>query len=316
MQVSQKLSREVGILLFRDFSMHALANTVEPLRAANTLAGRSLYRWRYLGMIQGQVVSSSGLPVWADCALRDHAGGSILFIVSSYGNEQLRTPKILRSIAAAATRFETMAGIDTGSDLMAAAGLLSGHRATIHWDELARFAETYPDIDVSDARTVHDGKRLSCGGAMTAFDLAIDLIGKHHGAMLRLEVASLFMHGERATTDPAPQIADRVVLAAVALMRRHIEYPLSVPDIAKRLSTPLRRLETLCRINTNRSPRALYRRIRLQEAQRFVRNTSLPIAEIATRCGYEDASAMTRAYKAEFDTTPRATRASLTSHRD
>jgi AraC family carnitine catabolism transcriptional activator len=151
---------------------------------------------------------------------------------------------------------------------------------------------------------------------MTAFDLAIDLIGKHHGAMLRLEVASLFMHGERATTDPAPQIADRVVLAAVALMRRHIEYPLSVPDIAKRLSTPLRRLETLCRINTNRSPRALYRRIRLQEAQRFVRNTSLPIAEIATRCGYEDASAMTRAYKAEFDTTPRATRASLTSHRD
>ena len=34
--------QQVDLLLFDDFSGHCLANTIEPLRAANTLAGRQI----------------------------------------------------------------------------------------------------------------------------------------------------------------------------------------------------------------------------------------------------------------------------------
>jgi len=43
----------------------------------------------------------------------------------------------------------------------------------------------------------------------------------------------------------------------------------------------------------------------------LARDTELSVAEIAVRCGYQDASAMTRAFRAEFGTTPRALRRGL-----
>ncbi|MDG1521414.1 MAG: helix-turn-helix domain-containing protein, partial [Yoonia sp.] len=45
--------------------------------------------------------------------------------------------------------------------------------------------------------------------------------------------------------------------------------------------------------------------LRLNLARKLVADTEQSIAEIASRCGYENASAMTRAFKAAFGVTPR-----------
>jgi transcriptional regulator GlxA family with amidase domain len=59
-----------------------------------------------------------------------------------------------------------------------------------------------------------------------------------------------------------------------------------------------------------RTPQAVYRGLRLREARRLVVETSMSVAEVAARCGYADASAMTRAFRAEFGLSPREMRAS------
>ncbi len=51
MQIWEKevaATQQVDVLLFEAFSAHCLANTVEPLRAANTYAGQQAYAWRFL----------------------------------------------------------------------------------------------------------------------------------------------------------------------------------------------------------------------------------------------------------------------------
>ena len=53
---------------------------------------------------------------------------------------------------------------------------------------------------------------------------------------------------------------------------------------------------------------AIYRRIRPNLARKLVGDTDLPVSEIAGRCGYENASAMSRAFKSEFDQAPRGMR--------
>jgi transcriptional regulator GlxA family with amidase domain len=53
------------------------------------------------------------------------------------------------------------------------------------------------------------------------------------------------------------------------------------------------------------TPLGVYKAIRLREARRMVELTRLSIAEIAERCGYRNASAMTRAYRQEFGQSPR-----------
>lgn len=310
--------RTIAVLLFDGFSAYCLANSVEPLRAANTLAGEPLYRWQFLSVDGSEVASSSGLPVQPGLRLSDHPGGDYLFVMSSYGVRDIARPKTLNALTAAAPRFGALVGFDTGAWLLGAAGLLERRPATIHWDEFTQFAERFPDIDTRTDRYVIDGDRITCGGAITAFELVMDLIAQHNGARLRLDVAGLFMLGEQAGElggepgggpSPLPRITgSQTVDAAVAAMRRAIETPLPIAGIARAVATSQRRLETLFRDRLGLTPAAVYKGVRLREARRLCEQTRFGIAEIATRCGYADASALTRAYKAEFGVPPSAHR--------
>jgi transcriptional regulator GlxA family with amidase domain len=62
--------------------------------------------------------------------------------------DTLATADTLRRLRGAAGRFGLVAGLDTGSWLMARAGLLNGYRATSHWDVLSSLEEEFPEVDV------------------------------------------------------------------------------------------------------------------------------------------------------------------------
>lgn len=302
-------TQNVGLLLFPGFSNLCLANAVEPLRAANTLARRPLYRWRFMAMEAGPLMSSSGLPVQPE-ALEREARGDMLLVMPSYDHERLGTPDTLRRLRGAAARFGLVAGLDSGSWLLAQAGLLNGYRATSHWDILTGLAERFPDLDVVADRFVIDRDRASCGGATATLDLMLHLIGARHGTALALDVAALFLYGGGAA-QPAqhmPVLPQRTLREAAALMRRNLEEPQSIATIAGALGLSQRRLEALFRTHADLTPVQLYRRIRLAEARRRVLETTQSIAEIAGRCGYADPAAMTRAFRAEFGMPPTALR--------
>ncbi|EFO29399.1 transcriptional regulator [Roseibium sp. TrichSKD4] len=305
-----QVEQEISVLLFDEFSNHCLANTIEPFRAANTIARKSLYKWTFLSLAGGTITSSSGLPVQTDAWGKNGERGDILFVMPSYGFLGYATPRMSEILRAALRRFATIVGLDTGAWLLAAAGLLYNRKATIHWDEIARFGEAFPSVDVVPDRFVLDGRVATCGGASTAFELVLDLISRDHSPMLALEVAANFMHGERP--DPghmqALKTSDAIVHRATTLMRKNMEEPLSIPDLARVLKIEQRQLEDRFRQKMDLTPARVYKAIRLREARRLVELTTLGIAEIATRCGYQDASAMTRAYRLEFGTAPRGHR--------
>ncbi|GAB5447885.1 GlxA family transcriptional regulator [Gymnodinialimonas sp.] len=303
-----------SMLLFDGFSNLCLANAVEPLRAANTLARRTLYDWRFLSLGDALVPSSSGLPVQA-IPLSSQRSGAWLMVMPSYGFEALATPATARALRAAAPRFEALAGLDTGAYLLAYAGLLEGRKATCHWDTLAQAAEAFPEVNFTEDRFIIEGDRASCGGATTTLELMLELIEQRHGAALSLEVAALFMFGERAPDlDPNRLIpTHRTVKAAAAVMRRHVEEPLTIDALAAQLNLTRRALELAFQAHAKRSPGAVYRSIRLAEARRRLEQTRDSVAEVALRSGYRDATAMARAFKAEFGVTPSAARAARLS---
>ncbi|MEZ5715833.1 MAG: GlxA family transcriptional regulator [Paracoccaceae bacterium] len=302
---------QVDVLLFDAFSNLCLANTVEPLRAANMIAGRELYRWRILTLDGGAAQSSSGLSVAAEGAL-GAARGDLLIAMPSYDFLRHDSAATRRALRAAAGRFGAVAGFDTGAWLMAGAGLLEGRRATVHWEELERFAEAFPEVAAERARHVIDGDRITCSGALAAFDLMLELIGERHGQALKLEVATLFMSPQASGPQDVPPhwplARSRAVARAVALMQANIEAPLSIAALARAVGRSQRDLETRVRAELGATPQAVYRRLRLIQARKLVLETDLEVGEIALRCGYLDASAMTRAFRAEFGAPPRVLR--------
>lgn len=299
-------TRTIGVLLFDAFSNLCLANAIEPFRAVNTLSGKPMYRWHYLGINGETVHSSSGLPVQPEAPLSAFEGGDFLFVMPSYGHRALDTPQCRQQLRLAAKRFNTLVGLDTGSFLLASAGLLDGYRATCHWDWLAELEDGFPDTDVTSDRVVIDRDRASCGGATTALELVISLIEQHHGPMLGLDVSAFFMHGEHGP-DHNPMLRlppGNVVRAAAAIMRRHTEQTLPIAEIAARMRLSQRALEVHFARAAGRSPKAVYTSIRLREAHRMARQTNLSIAEISARIGYSDATAMARAFRKEFGLSP------------
>lgn len=302
---------DVAVLLFPRFSNHCLANAVEPLRAANAFLMREAYRWQFVTLDGSAVASSSGLPVLPNCRLRDHPGGAFLFVASSYDVRDFATEATARALRAAARRFRSVAGMDTGAWLMAHAGLLDGVRATIHWDELTAFAETFDAVEAVATRYVIEERMITCGGAMTAFDLVLELIGRAHGEALRLEVAALFLHqATAAPQDPLPrQRASPLVEHCVALMSATLESPLAIGELAARVQMTQRSLARRFQAELGAPPMTVYKRLRLAAARRYAQHSRYSITEIALRCGYRNAAAMTRAFVAQYGKPPSAFRA-------
>ncbi|WP_171235065.1 GlxA family transcriptional regulator [Ruegeria sp. HKCCA6837] len=304
MQDSKFLPQHYNILLFNGFSNHCLANMVEPLRAANNMSRQTLYAWRFCSLDGAPVRSSSGLSVTPDCALEGQSG-DVLVVMPSYGFLKLDTRSTARAILAASKRHQQIAGLDTGSWLLARAGLLDECQATIHWDELSRFEESFPAVDTVRERFVIDGNLLTCSGAMAAFDLASALIQRDHGPLLSMEVAHLLMGRKGRDAYALPlKSKDTLVNRVLDVMQAHIETPLSIAQVARRIGCSQRRIEARVRADLKTTPQALYRRLRLTLARNLAEDTEQSIAEIAGRCGYDNASAMTRAFKAEFGQTP------------
>ena len=308
----------VDILLFEQFSNLCLANTLEPFRAVNTLAGHKVYQWIFHTLDGNPVVSSSGLPVIPDQAFGPDQNGDILFVISSYDHQNLDTAIVRKALRAASYRTPLIAGLDTGAWLLAAAGQLENRRATIHWEVLESFAETFLSVEAVRRRFVIDGNRITCSGAMAAFDLALHFIRGHQGEAMRLDVASMFLHAPTTETSPATQQQpkSRVISRAVMLMQENVEHPLKIGRIASQLGCSHKYLERLFNAEYGAPPGTVYRHIRLMSARRLVENTDLPVLEIALRCGYENASAMTRAFSGKFGSSPRDMRKLDARHND
>ena len=232
--------------------------------------------------------------------------GDFLFVMPSYGFGELAGPKTSEMLRAARKRFSTLVAMDTGAWLFAKAGLLDGRRATIHWDEFTRFLETFPEVEAVEDRYVIEKDLATCGGASTAFELTLELIRREHSSMFALEIAALFMHGDKLQMhDPFQRWStDALVRSATALMRRTIETPLLIPELARQLRTNQRHLEECFQREMKMTPLSVYRGIRLREARRLVELSALGIAEIAERCGYRNTSAMIRAFRHEFGHPP------------
>lgn len=266
------------------------------------LSGKTLYDWRFLSLDAGPVTSSSGLQVAPHARLSSESG-DMLMVMPSYGFRDYLSWPIGAALRSASARFSTLAGLDTGSWLLADAGLLSGTKATIHWEELTGFAERFPDVEVLRERFVIDGDRITCSGAMAAFDLVMHLIGRDHGQALALEVAQLFMTRDSARSH-AGSGTSASVNRALAVMQTNLEHPLSIPEVARQARIAQKSLEARMRAELGAGPSQVYRRMRLNLVRKLVSETDLAVTEMALRAGYENASAMTRAFRREFGATP------------
>lgn len=308
--------RGIGFLLAPHFSMMAFSSALEPLRVANRVGGREVYRWHVFSRDGGPAVASNGLTVPAEGSIRDLPRLRALFVCASHAPEQTidrATLTLLRRLPVAGVY---LGAIDTGAWFLAHAGLLNGHRATVHWEWQDAFAEKFPDVDVRDSLFEIDGGRLTCGGGTAALDMMLHLIASECGSRLALDISEQFLH-ERIRPGGDPQRmaigrrlgrSDPTLEAVIAAMERALEEPLRAADLAAVADVSERQLERLFRRRLGCTPTRYYLDLRLRRARVLLGQTRLPVREVALACGFASPAHFSRSYRAHFGMPPRAER--------
>ena len=91
---------------------------------------------------------------------------------------------------------------------------------------------------------------------------------------------------------------------ALGILRTHTGKSIGVHEVAEMAGVSRTRLHVLFRERLGTSPHAMLVDLRLRQARRLLEATALPIAEIATRCGFADQNGLTRWCRRSLGLTP------------
>ncbi len=291
------------------------ACTVEPLRAANLLARRTLYE--IVHFADTDLAQSSGAARVERTFPVGHAINLDLLLVVAGGDPfGVEEPAMLTWLRRLARRGVTIGGVSGGSVILAAAGIMQDRRMTVHWEHAPELAERYPDLLIEKRLYIIDRDRVTCGGGTAPLDLMHALISSHHGSVFARLVSDWFLHTDvRAAAAPQRAgLAERVgihsphILAAIGAMEDHVADPLTLDQLAVVAGVSPRQLNRLFRDTLRRSTMDYYRRLRLDVGFRLVSGSAMSISEIAEATGFANPGHFSSAFSERYQSSPSASR--------
>jgi len=308
----------VGFLLVPGFALMSYAAAIEPLRAANLLSGNELYRWWHAAPGGRPVMASNGVAIIPDYGTSADRDADKVFVCAG-GNPALFDDKsVFAWLRRLARKGATIGGISGGPYVLAKAGLLDNRRATLHWEHMPAFREAFPDVTVVPSLFEIDGNRITCSGGISALDMMVALIERDHGRQLAASVGDWFLHThiregfgpQRMDLRYRLGVADEKLLSVLRAMERSIETPLARAELARAAGISLRQLERLFQRHIGHGIHSHYRWLRLERARQLLRETSLPVLDVALATGFASSSQFARAYSRAFGEPPSDTRVS------
>lgn len=288
------------------------AAAVEPLRAANLLAGSTLYELRFVSLAGTSARSSVGAQFETEPLYRAGTEFNIVFVVAGGNPFAVREPQLeawLRRLDRAGVR---LGGISGGAAILYAAGLLTQRRFTVHWHHYDALLERFPEALMERRIFVIDRDRWTCAGGVAPLDMMYALITADHGFAFAREVSDWLLHTQvRAPQEPQRAgpaekygLHHPVLTAAVKLMEDHIADPLDGDQLAGLCAVSPRHLHRLFRQHLGKPLGAFYIALRIAKAKELLDQTALPIVEVALATGFPNRSHFTRVFRTLVGETP------------
>ena len=306
----------VGFLLVPDFALMTYSCAMEPLRAANELSGRELYRWMHVSPDGRPVAASNGVAIVPDQGLETSLDVDDLFVCAGGNPARFDDAPTLAWLRAQSRRGIHIGGISGGPVILARAGLLDGRRCTMHWEYISAFKERFPNHTVTGARYEIDGTCCTCAGGMTAFEMTLALIGRRHGRDLASAISEWFLHTrlglgwepQRMSVRDRYGVTNTPLLSVLAHLEAASEEAPSRDSLAEVAGVSVRQLERLFQSKLGCTIGQHMLTLRLERARRLLRQTSLSVLEVAVASGFNSAAHFSRAYRGRFGHPPRVER--------
>ena len=299
-------------LLLPEFSFIGFAALVEPLRIANRFQPGA-YQWRIVSLDGQAVTASNGIALQPQARLEDASQAQVIFAIASFNPLKHYTRSMGRALRNRWQAGAVLGAVDTGSFILAEAGLLEGAPVTLHWEAIPAFRERYAQLKVrEEARFTISPRVMTSAGGMASVDLVLELISRDYGSALALQVSEQLVSGwvrdradhQRLHISARYKVHNAKVTQVIEAMEQQLENPLPGDLLAQQVGVTRRQLERLFQEHMGMSPIQLYLTLRLERARHLLRQSSMDVTEVAMACGFASTSAFSRAYRRHFDVAP------------
>ncbi len=248
----QNLTMRIGFLIFPGFPMACLTSMIEPLRAANEIAGQDAFSWTLISETGGRVISSAKVAFEADRALSADMPLDLLFVLGSPTARFVSERSGNGALRALGRHGVILGSVSGGVFPLVRSGVVGEQPVSVHWCYETAFKVAFPDVRAVSDVIVTSATLYTVSGAAAAFDLALRLIETRLRADVAHEVACWFQHplmrgeGVRQRVpvaqmpDTGAQLPD-LVARCVEIFAANLEMPVSVADVAnqtRRLAPP------------------------------------------------------------------------------
>jgi transcriptional regulator GlxA family with amidase domain len=206
--------------------------------------------------------------------------------------------------------------ICTGAFVLAAAGLLDGHRATTHWQLADRFREMFPHIALDpDVLFVDDGRILTSAGAASGVDVCLHVVRTDHGSELanfvaRCCVVPPFRDGGQAQyiEQPVPELGATSTATTREWALARLDEPLTLTDLAAHARMSLRTFARRFHDEVGLSPGRWLIQQRVARARHLLESSDLPVDQIAGHVGFATGASLRQHLHAAIGVSPQAYR--------
>jgi transcriptional regulator GlxA family with amidase domain len=230
-------TREFAFLTLPRFTLLAFSSAVDPLRIANQLTQRPLYRWRVVSLDGAPTESSAGIRVEADQGLQPVGRDTTVIVCSGTDATHAADRKALTWLREHSRHGGSLGAICTGAYTLARAGLLGSDATTVHWENQAAFRELF-DIEPLQQIYVMGRRHFSCAGGEAGVDMMLAVIAQDHGPKLADAVAEMCLHSRRreaGTTQKrvftSPMATRHPDIARVIIFRNSMKLAAELPGV-------------------------------------------------------------------------------------
>ena len=225
-------------------------------------------------------------------------------------------PDDVRAALATVRADARWVSICTGAFVLAAIGVLDGHRATTHWKYADDFRRLYPAAALDeDVLFTDDGTVLTSAGLSAGIDLCLHLVRRDHGtavanAVARHMVVPPWRDGGQAQyiERSVPPRPDQTTAAVRAWAEAHLDAALDVATLSRRASMSVRTFTRRFREETGLSPGVWVSQQRVRHALHLLEVTDLTVDEVAARAGMGTSASLRQHLRASVGVSPSAYR--------
>ena len=308
----KSLPQNIALILLPEFTMMPVTAAIEPLRLANRIAEKQLYRWTMHSIDAQPVAASNGIVSIVNGDLESISPDAAIIICGGLNVQHHVDKRLLAWLRKVSRRGVDIGAVCTGAHVLAEAGLLDGYKCTIHWENLPGFSEAFPEIDATGGLFEIDNDRFTSAGGTTAIDMMLTMIASQHGPELASAVAESILHSpirhhsENQRMSLPARIGARhpKLVSIIEKMEENLEEPLSPSLLAKQAGLSTRQLERLFRRYLDRSPKRYYLELRLKKARSLLLQTDMSVINVALACGFSSPSHFSKCYRAYYGRTP------------